>query len=331
MLKKIVTLYRYRALTNKVLIIAKLNLSSRIYDKLFFWLPYRAVLILKTLTRSQKNLKKLQSQIYLIRANKDQEANKKKRAIKNLKIALHLLGADLTSEYKKYLISEYQFVLSHKDQHESVSDRIARSTKNEIESGNISDGQTFYYLSKFLNWCGFLNAGFLARDKSVSISQSISLDCHSGEKQFELKCSALIERGDITQAHSLLRTFKSKIRTARFNQFNFHLNLLSRTPKDYVTSGINDFYDSEVRMSELIKGKSVALIGTGVPQGDYGDEIESYDLVVRVKYAGHKSLPPRRKHGARCDISFVTTIEPFEIASDMKLSWSFLWVSNFYW
>jgi hypothetical protein len=61
-----------------------------------------------------------------------------------------------------------------------------------------------------------------------------------------------------------------------------------------------------------MSGKTVALIGTGVPLGDYGDEIDSCDLVVRVKYPGRKYLLGAGQHGRRCDIAYFTSLRPIK-------------------
>jgi hypothetical protein len=54
----------------------------------------------------------------------------------------------------------------------------------------------------------------------------------------------------------------------------------------------------------------VALVGPGSPSGHYGNEIDSTDTVVRIKYVGREHLPPQEFHGHRCDISQYNLLEP---------------------
>ena len=63
-------------------------------------------------------------------------------------------------------------------------------------------------------------------------------------------------------------------------------------------------FEAEKLFSELISGKSVAVVGPGSPSDHYGDEIDSADTVVRVEYVGREHLPPQEFHGHRCDINY---------------------------
>jgi len=282
------------------------------------------VILVKFATVRNKYLRTIQSQIFLIRANSALEDNKNRSVLKNLKVALELLREDLSPLYRKNLISCCQLVLAQRSQHENVSAELIELTKAEINSGNETNLDAYYYLSKFLNSIGFLDAGFLARDKSVSLCQLMTLDHGSSGRQIELSFAACLERGDLDRADFILQRFGLRIQNSRLNHFKFYLNLLCAEKTQFVNSGVKDFFESEIRMSELMRGKSVALVGTGSPLGDYGKEIDSYDLVVRVKYPGQKSLPPAEQHGRRCDIAYYTSILPFQILSESGTDLSFL-------
>jgi hypothetical protein len=49
----------------------------------------------------------------------------------------------------------------------------------------------------------------------------------------------------------------------------------------------------------------VALVGPGSPSGHYGDEIDSADTVVRVKFIDDALLPANNAHGRRTDIAYI--------------------------
>lgn len=308
----------------KVFILAKHNFRTRFYDKFLFWLPYQLIIRVKFAAAQNKYSRTIQSQIFLIRANKALDENKNRYVLKNLKVALELLREDLSQSYRRHLISYYQSVLTQRSQHEDVSSEIVESTKTEINSGNESHLDSYYYLSKFLNWAGFLDAGFLAREKSVSLCQMMELEHKSSERQVEMSLAASLELGDLDRADSILQTFQHQIRPARLTHFRFHLNLLRKEETQFVNSGVKEFSASEIRLSALIKGKSVALVGPGNPLGDYGEEIDSSDLVVRVKYAGQNNLPSAEQHGRRCDIAYFTSIRPFQIISENDSYLNFL-------
>lgn len=309
------SVYRFK-LRKKVLILARLNFSSRFYNKWLFWLPYQAIILVKFATSQNKYLRTIQSQIFLIRANKALEHNKNSRMLSNLKVALELLREDLSSNYRRRLISCYQSVLTQRSKHADFSSEIVELTKAEINSGNESRLDSYYYLSKFLNWAGFLDAGFLAREKSVLLCQMMALEPSCSGRQVEMSLAASLELVDFDRCDFILQKFHHKIRPERLTQFRFHLSLLREEETQFVNSGADKFYASEVRLFELMKGKSVALVGLGDPLGNYGGEIDSFDLVVRVKYPGQNYLPPAEQHGRRCDIAYYTTLEPFRMISE---------------
>ena len=77
-------------------------------------------------------------------------------------------------------------------------------------------------------------------------------------------------------------------------------------------------FEAEKLFSELITGKSVALVGPGSPSGHYGNEIDSADTVVRIKYVGREHLPPQEFHGHRCDINYFGGSEIKSLLSNLS-------------
>jgi hypothetical protein len=206
--------------------------------------------------------------------------------------------------------------LINRSLHEDVSYKIIQATEIELNSGDENCADTYYYLSKFLNWFGFLTAGILVRDRSLLICQMRTLCSRSSERHVELTCGAQIERGDLDKAEKVFRMHTQKFRVGRLPHFQFHLNLLRSEKTQFVKSDIEEFHEAEVRMFEIMEGKSVALIGTGTALGDYGEEIDSYDFVVRVKYPGREYMPPKSQHGERCDIAYFTSLTPLKMLFD---------------
>ena len=49
----------------------------------------------------------------------------------------------------------------------------------------------------------------------------------------------------------------------------------------------------------------MALVGTGSPSGHHGDEIDSTDTIVRVKFIDDALLPANNAHGRRTDIAYI--------------------------
>ena len=62
-------------------------------------------------------------------------------------------------------------------------------------------------------------------------------------------------------------------------------------------------YDRSICMgwTEYIRGKSVAIVGPAVPEYDQSEEIDSKDVVIRLRWMGE---PHHDWYGKRCDVSF---------------------------
>jgi hypothetical protein len=79
---------------------------------------------------------------------------------------------------------------------------------------------------------------------------------------------------------------------------------------------------------ELVAGKNVVLIGPGAAHGEYGAEIDSAEIVARIKYPGAKYLLDKKFFGERCHISQypglmplreLADISPYEYFDDLQL------------
>lgn len=89
----------------------------------------------------------------------------------------------------------------------------------------------------------------------------------------------------------------------------------------YIKSKDLDFYT-------YISGKTVAIVGPGVPVDQPGKEIDSYDIVVRTNYR-EKSNYPVEKFGKRTDVSYynhyrVGSFLPEVLKASSEISWTIL-------
>ena len=67
---------------------------------------------------------------------------------------------------------------------------------------------------------------------------------------------------------------------------------------------MNAFYNkNDLDFGNIIKDRSIAIVGPAIPEDHIASEIDSYDLVVRTNYNPEKRLPSEI-YGTRCDISY---------------------------
>ena len=64
-----------------------------------------------------------------------------------------------------------------------------------------------------------------------------------------------------------------------------------------------DFSEADFKFLELVRGRSIAVVGPALPSDRVGSEIDSYDLIVRTNFRTDANLPVEF-FGSRTDISY---------------------------
>lgn len=289
------------------------NRVQKIFDCLARVLPSFFILLAKALT-SRNNYKRLtESHEFLLRANKSLGKAEYRQCKKFLKVAISLVGRELPREFRRYVFLEFLRIIRDPKKHLVVSIDLINKIRNLKSQGSKISPDTWYFLSKYLNFLGFTVAGFHARDTSIALRQRRIVDGFSESRSIELAVASCLELNDILQAEKILRLHAQKIRPDRIRDFYLHLSLVSSAQDK---KSLQNFYPLNPNLYDLINEKSVALIGPGVPSGEYGYEIDSADVVVRVKFAGSNYLPPANMHGSRCDVASFNNLSSFSLLSD---------------
>lgn len=135
---------------------------------------------------------------------------------------------------------------------------------------------------------------------------------------------------------SLVAAFKAGIDQAEFEKARIFLDILRkrnlhsyRDLESYYllnTGNIGAFRklkekmlnSSDQEFMKYIEGKSIALVGPAPSGEQHGEEIDSFDLVVRFNYRGQDTIIDRKEFGKRTDISYYNTIFAKEIFNSKK-------------
>jgi len=135
---------------------------------------------------------------------------------------------------------------------------------------------------------------------------------------------AHLERRKFANVEALLAKLAGQIKDIGLRDIRDYLDMMQNK---YVMPPLDPnspSFEAEKLFSELITGKSVALVGPGSPSGHYGNEIDSANTVVRIKYVGREHLPPQEFHGHRCDISQYNLLDPLIALADGNLPQTFV-------
>jgi hypothetical protein len=116
---------------------------------------------------------------------------------------------------------------------------------------------------------------------------------------------AHLERRNFADVEALLAKSAGQIKDSRLRDIRDYLDMMQNKYVMQPLDPNSPSFEAEKLFSELITGKSVALVGPGSPSGHYGNEIDSADTVVRVKFIDDALLPADNAHGRRTDVAYI--------------------------
>jgi hypothetical protein len=147
------------------------------------------------------------------------------------------------------------------------------------------------------------NAYFLrekARDCIFLIAQETN-NSHDLVKAFR----ASINEGDFTHAYQFLNNVKENDPDSLFSkELEAYNNLLTGNKVEFQKEKAIQFTSIDKKFWNLIKDKTVAVVGPAPSGQPYGDEIDSFEIVIRMGYMGPESMPDRSEFGKTVNVSY---------------------------
>lgn len=243
-------------------------------------------------------------------------AGKARKNQRLLRIALNLLGDRLPEPYISMLHIATATTLKDPTTRNSFSNLILQATK-EVPV-RIFDASHWYQLSRGLFSLGYFRAAWVARENSLDLSISETLVTNVGATTLQRGIEAHLERRNFPDAGTAIRHSTSKISADCMSEFYEYFSMMQGLvvdPSDLKGIG----HEALVIFDNLIFEKEVALVGMGPPTGEYGQEIDAADTVIRLKFVGLENLPDSKYHGARCEISQYNDVDPLLVISATKI------------
>lgn len=245
---------------------------------------------------------KRESITFFQRANVAYGAKRQSRSARLLRVAFGLLGDEFPTSYARLIIGATNQTQLDASRRGALSSEILDATKSLAV--NITDATGWYQLSRGLFSVGYFRAAWVARENSIELSIREGEVNGAGANAVGRAIQAHLERRNFAEVEQLLQKSADDIKPNSLRDIRDYLDMMQNK---YVMPPLDPNspnFEAEKLFSELITGKSVALVGPGSPSGHYGDEIDSADTVVRIKFVGREHLPPQEFHGHRCDINY---------------------------
>ena len=269
--------------------------------------PVIAVWVLKQLLgKSDYGLKRESIKFFAL-CNRAYDARKFRQTDRLLVVALNLLSVNRLSDYAVSLREAVHHTFKDPKKRASVSHSVMLATKNlELL---LFDATGWYQLSRGLFCLGFFRAAWVARENSLDLSIAEGSNSGSSATMVSRAIEAQLERRNLDYVRNAILQ-NTVLGPKNLNSFRESLNWYEGSfPKSLVADIDKDSRPAQL-FHELVGGKNVVLIGPGAAHGEYGDEIDSADIVARIKYPGAEYLLDKKFFGKRCDISQYPGLRP---------------------
>ena len=253
----------------------------------------------KFLIKSDYRLKR-ESKKFFALCNRAYDKHETRKTDRFLLIALALLDLNSSDSYLILFRESVASTFTDPKNRRNQSQRLLSATKNIDVS--MFDATSWYQLSRGLFYLGFFRAAWVARENSLDLSITEGSKSSSSPTAVSRAVEAHLERRHLDSVRKILSETSvlgtKVIDTFREAQGFFEGTVVARSAKHTSDAG-----GTRQQFYELVNGKTVVLIGPGSAHGEYGVEIDSADIVARIKYPGAEYLLDEKLFGKRCDIS----------------------------
>ena len=256
-------------------------------------------LLKKFLNKSDYRLKRESIKFFEL-SNRAYASNKIRKADRLLVVALKLVGLHISHSYVVLLRKAVESTSDNPKSRREKSECVLLATQ-ELKIG-LFDATGWYQLSRGLFCLGYFRAAWVARENSLDLSIAEGSNSNSSPTSVSRAVEAHLERLELESVRATLSVTKC-LGPKALDSFQELLGLFDGKVEDKFSHGAGNYSEAEQLFRELVNGKTVVLVGPGSAHGEYGDEIDSADIVARIKYPGAKYLLDERLFGKRCDIS----------------------------
>ena len=279
-------------------------------------LPARFILwMLKKFLIDSEYLLKRESVKFFRYSNVAYGANRHKRCERMLVIAFGLIDREFDADYVALMRNAVRSNLENSKTRFEYSEKIFTSTRR-LEIMTLDAGG-WYQLSRGLFSMGYFRAAWAAREKSLDLSISEAVFSDSSSTSLSRGLQAYLERMNLVELKAILRDRGVQISEKHLSQLRTFVSVFERGYECALNVEGFRCRQNETIFKQLIKDKSVAIVGPGSPYSNYGAEIEGFETVIRIKYIGKEVLDNKKYHGSRTDINWIGGINAVKFQENL--------------
>lgn len=159
-------------------------------------------------------------------------------------------------------------------------------------------------LNDILNWNGLLLCGYVAREKAVDLAIAQGKANPEHKEILKTALKAALDRGDTALSDEFLSRLKAMHPDALdVRELDSCSELMKGNLDAFRAKWPHSLTPAQQRLRDYLKGKSVAVVGPAPTGTMDGEEIDSFDVVVRMNWRGKENMPDAKEFGKRTDIS----------------------------
>ncbi len=190
----------------------------------------------------------------------------------------------------------------------SIDEFHSITTQNKYEISSDLKKNIFLYKLAFSE--GYVSIASLIRNNLINKYSKENFKTFDNFI-FNLKCS--IDNFDLKNAYNLINRknlnllFSPKYYLSYWYIKNINLFLYKLTNnkhKDFFDLGVVKNLNNEKNFCELLKNKKIAIVGPGNSSINHGNEIDKYDLVVRINANKDHTHEEKKIFGSKTDIIY---------------------------
>lgn len=220
------------------------------------------------------------------------------------KNSLKLFNVDVGNVHFIYLLDKLYEYLRFSEINEKIENDLTHLI-NSIKSDmlKVHQWKALYYIT---NINGKFYVANLFREHALNSSLEYRFNLLRNPFKWDLKFRALLDIGKFKEAFDLVekieisilrfiypvKFMKSSIMTyprERFKNIPFFLKKTKRSNKEYYN---------------FIKGKKIALVGPAPSKINQVEELNDFDLIIRLNYRGKEFLPGKNIESKKIDIAY---------------------------
>jgi hypothetical protein len=211
----------------------------------------------------------------------------------------------LSQPYKLFIkdvICKLYYREFNRFKYNEVQNQLISMTENLDFS--LFDTNEWLDLQFFLLRFGLFQIAEITRIKAIDKAYENAKDKHKDKTHITLAFSAAVEQGDFNFAKNLIKKAENLVEQNLYNKMLFYYILSSGKDLSAFNFEKHSFNEIDQKYFDYIIGKSVAIVGPSPVSNKQGEEIDSYDIVIRLGYKGHEQLPNPVIFGSKTDISY---------------------------